>query len=767
VLALGLVAQPVGAVEPSDAANWLEHPMVDLAPLSAGGPDGAPRLLIVDAFQTEPGLVHLSVLQRDSSWGVATELTADVRSAQLEDAETPWLVGLGPDSFVLVVASHTSERTSLTAIKTDAGPGRRELAVVRQVTMNAAVDDAAAADVDGDGRSELVAAIAHTNRRGGTCQGSLVRVLTEDLVPVASFPVEGSRLAGGVVGRFDDVPGDDLVAYAYPNCPAGPDAPGKAALLALRLDDGALIAGPAAADPDAPSWIGSPLRVDVDGDGRDEVLARADGQLSVLDPLDSWLPTAIGVPNSMPLLATGPTPEREMGARVAWLEANPSGTTGTISTTIVQRGFDGALEAGSRSDLGLIDIAPERWSLMVAAARQAAQQEVPAVAWSAALTQDGCPDLMIALAMLPCGDETLRVGAAWFATRPVLTIGEGTGRRLLVAGGLGWDPAEGLPMTPAPWAIAPPGWWRHGPSAPFALSELRAADAIYFRDFPEPSSTIERVASAERTTDLPGFTGTRLFVRIHALGKPDPEPVGGGTVAQRLLAVPANEEALTVARIPVLPGLEAERDGGYATVRLGEAGIGRDDSIDRWAVTVVPINDWGEPGKPVTSAVTRDVIGPSLTLEVPATTPFWPLAAQLGGASDPGTVVTVEGFGDVTLDRRGRFTYASTLAPWPQTIRVRAVDPSGNVTMREVSLVGGIDYRRLPWDAIVAAALLAVVAISGIIGTRRGQRRSPSLARAASALAGSGSGSWRTGRLPLDDGPVAEIEDLPPGGGLP
>jgi hypothetical protein len=95
------------------------------------------------------------------------------------------------------------------------------------------------------------------------------------------------------------------------------------------------------------------------------------------------------------------------------------------------------------------------------------------------------------------------------------------------------------------------------------------------------------------------------------------------------------------------------------------------------------------------------------------------------------------------------------------------VDPSGNVTMREVSLDGGIDYRRLPWDAIVAAALLAVVAISGIIGTRRGQRRSPSLARAASALAGSGSGSWRTGRLPLDDGPVAEIEDLPPGGGLP
>jgi hypothetical protein len=766
VLALGLTPRTARAVEPSDAANWLEHPVVDLAPLSEGGPDGAPRLLVVDAFQAEPGLVQLRVLQRDSSWGVADELTVDVRAAQLEDPETPWLVGLGPNSFVLVVASHTSDRTSLTMLQTDAGPGRRDLAIVRQPTIDVAVDDAAAADVDGNGETELVTAIAHTDRRGGTCQGSLVLVFTDSLVPLSSFVVEGRRLAGGVVGHFDDVPGDDLAAYAYPNCPAGPDTPGEVELLGLRLGDGSIITKRAAAGPDSPSWIGSPLRVDVDGDGRDEVLARADGQLAVLDPTRAWGSLVIGRPGALPLLAT----DADVGsdaARVAWLDAERTGSVGTISTAVIERLPDSGLVAEAIHGLGAAGIDPDAWSLMMAAARQGAQRQEPAAGWSGALAEAGCPDVMVPLAMLPCGDNAPRVGAAWFATRPVLTIGEGTGRRLMVASGLGWDPAEGLPPTPTPWAIAPPGWWRHGPSTPFALSELRAADAVYFRDFPQPSSTIERVASAERTTDLPGFTGTRLFVRIHAIGKPDPEPIGGGTVAARLLAVPANEEALTVARIPVMPGLEAERDGGYATVKLGEAGPGADDSIDRWVVTVVPINDWGEPGRPVTSAVTRDVIGPTLTLEVPGTTPVWPFAAQLGGISDPGTIVTVEGSGDVTLDRRGRFTYAATLAPWPQTIRIRAVDPSGNVTIREVSLIGGIDYRRLPWDAIVAAALLAIVAISGVIGTRRGQRRSALLGQAATAFAGNGAGAWRASRLPLDEGPVAEIEDLPPGGGLP
>ena len=48
----------------------------------------------------------------------------------------------------------------------------------------------------------------------------------------------------------------------------------------------------------------------------------------------------------------------------------------------------------------------------------------------------------------------------------------------------GWDPAVGLPTSPTPLAAGPAGWWRHGPSTPFVLSEVRGNDVVYFQDFP-------------------------------------------------------------------------------------------------------------------------------------------------------------------------------------------------------------------------------------------------------------------------------------------
>ena len=116
--------------------------------------------------------------------------------------------------------------------------------------------------------------------------------------------------------------------------------------------------------------------------------------------------------------------------------------------------------------------------------------------------------------------------------------------------------------------------------------------------------------------------------------------------------------------------------------------------------------------------------------------------------------MTVAGIGPVELDRRGQFAIRTPLAPWPQTLVVTATDASGNVTRRELSVVGGIDYRRFPWATIVAAALLLAVVASGLLGNR--WRRSvgrPVVVPGRSAYA-------------LDDGPVAEMEDLPPGSGL-
>ena len=114
----------------------------------------------------------------------------------------------------------------------------------------------------------------------------------------------------------------------------------------------------------------------------------------------------------------------------------------------------------------------------------------------------------------------------------------------------------------------------------------------------------------------------------------------------------------------------------------------------------------------------------------------------------------VDGRGRVDVDRRGRFAIRTTLAPWPQTFRISATDAAGNVTTREVTVVGGVDYRQFPWSAIATAVLLLAAGISGIVGSQR--------TRGSGGRASAGDRRW------LDEGPQPEIEDLPPGtGALP
>lgn len=166
----------------------------------------------------------------------------------------------------------------------------------------------------------------------------------------------------------------------------------------------------------------------------------------------------------------------------------------------------------------------------------------------------------------------------------------------------------------------------------------------------------------------------------------------------------------------------------------------------------MPLNDWGELGKVASGIVIRDETGPGLNLAVPFTSAVWPAAARLAGSSEPGAAVVVDGVGAIELDRRGRFAFETTLAPWPQTYRLTATDPSGNTTVKEVSVVGGIDYRQFPWLLIAAVALLGLVTARGMVGEGRPGRPVRSL----------------TGRgaVGFDDGPRPEIEELPPGGGL-
>ncbi len=295
----------------------------------------------------------------------------------------------------------------------------------------------------------------------------------------------------------------------------------------------------------------------------------------------------------------------------------------------------------------------------------------PSVAFLGDIAGVGCPVLFVSGAIVPCGESTPGGGAAWTATRPLTVIDDGRSRRLLVAAGVGWQEGR-LPGVPSPAATEVPGWWRHGPSVPFVLAEARAADATYFRTFPVPSATVERVSGPSGTVDLPGFTGTRLLVRVRAAA-PDTTETPVLSRDDILSDLADDDEHVVVTRVEVPPAVETGRDGGFARVQLGPDLPGDGP----WLVAVVPINDWGELGRPGVGIVHPDTRAPLLEMEAPFTSPVWPAQAELPGVAEPGTTVLVDGLGPLELDRRGRFVIRETLLPWPRTFQLTATDAVG------------------------------------------------------------------------------------------
>ena len=287
---------------------------------------------------------------------------------------------------------------------------------------------------------------------------------------------------------------------------------------------------------------------------------------------------------------------------------------------------------------------------------------------------------------------------------------------------------------------------------PFALSETRSQDLVYFREFPTPTATVETTTDSDGSTALPGFTGARLFTAVTPLPEGQAGPDVPPDILDSLAADPGRDSRNVVARVPVPAGLESGRDGSFARLALGDI-QGRDGApTSRWSLRVVPINDWGEWGEPAMRTISRDAIGPTIGVENPFLSAIWPVSARLAGRSEPGSSVKVDGHGDVNVDSRGRFFVDGPLAPWPQMLRVIATDPAGNTTVAEFWVVGGIDYRRFPWPGIIAATLLALIAVRGLFTGSRGRATGVEATR------------WSTGIL--DDASMPEIEELPPGSGL-
>jgi hypothetical protein len=749
VLGLTLLATVVPAAvgaEIAPPANRLETPMADLAVLEAPANDPGhsvtPALLVLDAADPAPAHARLSVLQRREAWDRIATLDVDFQS---DDLSARWLIELGTRKFALVATTPAAVtgtgRATVVGLDVREGAGSTTIVETARTRLDRAIEFAGAVDVDGFGEAELVAGMRPMDDSSGSCGTTSLRVMDSASLDVRRSIDLAGTLGGGAVGRWDDVPGDDLLVYTTADCSSG--GPADTSLVTVRLRDGTQSAvpgttgGPGAGAP-------PPVRLRLDDASRDRaVVPTADG-VAIIDPGSGDLQRIADEPG-IPLVA-GPDPDADGPAtRVAWFD-------GDLHAERFRVGPDGVVVGSARSDLELQSLDDGRRSLLVRSIHTDLFTGGVSSAWLGDAVDDGCADLILPGAILPCGADTLRPAAAWLATRPVAAMPIEGRRGLLVAAGLGWDPDMGLPLTPTPLAAGPGGWWRRGPSAPFALSEVRGNDTIYFQEFPRPAATIEKTTARDGTTLLPGFTGTRLFVLATPLKDDEEGPDVAPASLEGLTTGAGPGATVTTVRVPVPPGNESGRDGSYTSLSLDEVRFDDGRPASRWAIQVVPINDWGEVGVPVVRTITRDAVGPTFNIQTPFTSPIWPFLARLPGRTEPGSTVTLEGVGDIPVDERGRFTIETTLAPWPQTMRLTATDATGNASAAEFSIVGGIDYRQFPWALIAALSLLAVVAARGLAAA--GRTRTGAVEATM----------WSTGTL--DDASMPEIEELPPGAGL-
>jgi hypothetical protein len=738
------LAPSATAAELAPSPNRLETPMADLAILEAPGvddPSVTPDLLVLETAEPAPAHARLSILRRGEAWDAVAMLDVDL---EWNDVTDRWLIAMDAQRFALIATAPTSAIGTGHAVAIGfeirhEGPSPAIVETAR-AQIERAIEYAGAADVDGFGEAELVVGLRPQFDAGGSCGTTSLRVMDG-----ASFDVRRSldvagALADGVLGRWDDTAGDDLLVYGSPDCPPG--GAGGARLVSVRLRDGTESDVIASQDRLDATTYPAPLRLRLDGAARDKAVVGLD-RVAVVDAVDGD-PVAIGE-DGVPLVV-GPDPDSDGPAtRIAWFD-------GDLHAERIRLGPRGSIVRSARTDLSLDTMDTARRSLLARAILTDLHETGVSSAWLGAVVDDGCPDVILPGAILPCGDEQLRPGAAWLATRPIAAMQIEGRRRLLVAAGLGWDPDVGLPLTPTPWAAGPDGRWRHGPSSPFAISEVRAKDAIYFQEFPSPMATIEKTTAQDGTTLLPGFTGTRLFVSATPLGEDEEGPDVAPNRLDGLTDGAGQDGVVMTVRVPVPPGNESGRDGSFTTLSLSDVRLGGDASTSRWALRVVPINDWGEVGFPVVRTITRDAVGPTLNLQTPFTSPVWPFLARLPGRAEPGSTVSLDGTGDIPVDERGRFTVETRLAPWPQTLRLTATDATGNASIAEFSIVGGVDYRQFPWALIAALSLLGIVAARGLASA--GRTRSGAVEATP----------WSTGML--DEGSLPEIEELPPGAGL-
>lgn len=515
---------PALAVETSQSSNHLDQPMADVAILAPDGPDGPPRLLVVNAIEPSPTGATIRVLERARAWEPIAESRIDLGIAGLA---APWLIGLGTDRYALIATSRVAELSIVVDLQVVAEPGGRAVRETSRAVLERAIADAAAADVDGDGQSELVLGTEPEPNAG--CPESEILVYdAETLVETSRFELIDRLVGSAVVGSFDDVPGDDLLAYAEEVCVDASATFDNAHLIAVRLLDGQTLLDVPSGPRYEGSAVGPPLRVDLDGVAPDEAVAMTVDGLSILDPASDWAWTPIGTGRAVPLVVGPDSVGAGALAMLVWSEP----LDGRIMAERFRRGPDGAVQPLGGAVFEASED-PDRWGLTRRATLDAAGRHEPAPGWLGGAIDERCPDVIVPGAILPCGGQALRSGPAWIGTRTIGAIGIGTRRSLLVAAGLAWDPTGGLPPSPTPWAVPVAGWWRHGPSVPFALSEMRASDTTYFRVFPVPLASVEIDGRPGADDHLARFHGHQALRAGEGAGRRRRAPDRSAVVAVR------------------------------------------------------------------------------------------------------------------------------------------------------------------------------------------------------------------------------------------
>jgi hypothetical protein len=795
-----VLAGPAGSADAADPAdNPLAGPFVDVAVVAGtGGPAaamGPPRLLAVrPPDSAAPSTVHVVLLGPDGGrWTVLALADIETELAQTGPAR---LVPVD-DAFALVTVDATADRTFVQLLT----PGAAAITGGASVLTILGEGGAGVADVDGDGNQELVLTGRSSVLRPINCGGSLLEVLDgRSLAPRQTVRLGGLDLYGGAIGRLGGR-GQDLIAYGHTPCEAT-SRPGGDRLVVVDLRTGSsrIVLDPAPkADRIAAAGPWIPFLADLDGDGVDEVIARQGARVVVVDPGQDWRVELLAA-NAIPLAATR-APEHPTVVALY----RPATAVGDPVIDIVEldRTRPGDPLAHQEQSSMPIGRPVESASITLPEVDLATDPGAPPPAWIGDLDGSGCLDAVVPRATFErCPGEGAvwepQVGPAWTMTAPLIAYDSAGGRRLLVAGGLAWSTGSGSLAVPAPLAAAVgAGGWRSAPSGEFALEELDASDIRYFGTYPRPIVDIDPNVSDR---DAPGMIlggtgGDRVFIRLapesptdaaEPLAAPPGSAGDDAVTAGRYLVTPPAPGYGRVAFLAVSPARTAGANRGSVWVALPRPGepaasvpagkpgdaLAKPTLAAAWRVEALGVNGYGEVSEISVGRVAVDRAGPNVSVDAPFLSAPWPFSAPIRGTTERGTRVRVDGGPFVDSASNGAFVLRAQLAPWPQDLVIEAIDDHGNISSQTLSVVGGVDYRRLPWQALVITGVLLGAAIT----TWRGPAalRRDETARAAAGAYGGGSGgildraTTRTsqgGRVGAGVEEKGEIEDLPPSAG--